>query len=249
MAARKKPGKQVNRIQGLIYDSPYSFTAKQQFTLRIAPPLLAVTLKTLMALCKKEQRRHDILQQSTQGGRHAILAFWHEALAFAAWFFRNTGYHTVTSYSFDGELAARVIRRFGLFAVRGSSSHGGSEAVANLHEALKHVPCIGLTLDGPKGPRRVAKPGVGILAARSGAPVIPVAIAAAPVRRLASWDRMPVPKPGARVILEFGDPIPPPSDDSPENVESTRLRVEEKLNRVQQKIEKELGIDPFAPLK
>jgi len=232
----------VNRIPGLLYDSPYTFTLKQRIVLRFGPPVLAFSLKALMATCKKEQRQTEILQRIETERRHAILAFWHESMAFAVYFFRNAGYHTLTSYSFDGEFAARVVRRFGSFAVRGSSSRGGSEAVANLQEAIKRVPCIGITLDGPRGPRRLAKPGAAILAARANVAVIPVAIAAAPARRLGSWDRMPVPRPGARVILELDEPIEPPPDDSPEEVELMRVRVEEHLNRLQEKLEQELGV-------
>ena len=56
-----------------------------------------------------------------------MLAIWHETLFMACWGFRNTGGHTLTSYSFDGELAARLVHRVGMEAVRGSSSRGGGE--------------------------------------------------------------------------------------------------------------------------
>ena len=231
----------MNEIPGLLYDSPNTFSLKERFLLRAGPPLIALCLKSLMATCRKEVRQARLMEQLGAPGGRAILAIWHETFAMGLYLFRNRGYHTLASHSFDGEMGARVLRRFGLFAVRGSSSRGGSEAVKNLQEALKHVPCIGFTLDGPQGPRRVAKPGVGILSARAGVPVVPMAIAAAPAWRLKSWDKMTVPKPGARVVAVCGEPIGAPRDDSPEEVERMRVRVEESLNQLHIELEDEVG--------
>jgi hypothetical protein len=168
----------------------------------------------------------------------AIVAIWHESMGLAACHYRNTGFHTLTSYSFDGEFGARVVKRFGLSAVRGSSSKGGSDAVANLAEALNHVQAVGFTLDGPRGPRRVAKPGVAILSARTRTPIIPHAFAVYPAWRLRSWDQFPIPKPFGRIISAYGPPIPPPRDRSPDAVEEVRLAAERALNGLHEEIEK-----------
>ena len=93
-------------------------------------------------------------------------------------------------------------------------------------------------MDGPVGPRRVAKPGIAILAARTGLPIIPHAFTARPVWRLNSWDKFPIPKPLAKIRSAYGLPIPPPPDDSPEAVEATRLQVETELNRLHEEIER-----------
>ncbi|MCC6699633.1 MAG: lysophospholipid acyltransferase family protein [Candidatus Hydrogenedentes bacterium] len=173
----------------------------------------------------------------------AILAFWHEVLPLALWTQRGTGYHTLTSYSYDGELAACVVKHFGLAALRGSSSRGGSQALRQLELALEMGITIGFTLDGPRGPRRVSKPGIAVLAARSGLPVVPLVLAVERAWRMRSWDRLVVPKPFARIHCIFGEPIPPPVDESKDEVERMRLLVERDLNARQQALEKELGID------
>jgi hypothetical protein len=231
----------VNEIPGLLYRSPIAFSLKQRFLLRVAPPLFSLCLKTLLATCKKDLRHVDRIEQASAGRGHVILAVWHEIFPMAACVFRDTGYHTLGSYSFDGEMGCRVLRRLGLFAVRGSSSQGGAEGLRNLQEALKHV-TVGFTLDGPRGPRRVAKPGIGVLSARSRMPVLPLAFAAAPAWRLKSWDRMAVPKPGARIVGECGEPIAPPRDDSPDEVERMRALVEEKLNALHDEVDRSLEI-------
>jgi lysophospholipid acyltransferase (LPLAT)-like uncharacterized protein len=121
-------------------------------------------------------------------------------------------------------------------AVRGSSSKGGSEALRDLAVVLQHVSVVALTLDGPHGPRRIAKPGAAILAARTGVPIIPHAFAVRSAWRLQSWDQFMIAKPFAQVISVYGAPIPPPVNTNPDTIEETRLRVENSLNDLYQEI-------------
>ncbi len=78
----------------------------------------------------------------------------------------------MTSRSFDGEYIARIIERFGFVAVRGSSSRGGSAALLGMNRALAGGRIAAFTIDGPRGPRYVAKPGPVMLARMSGAPIL-----------------------------------------------------------------------------
>jgi lysophospholipid acyltransferase (LPLAT)-like uncharacterized protein len=94
-------------------------------------------------------------------------------------------------------LAARVTR-FGLSVVRGSSSRGGTEALRALAAAVRAGQDVAVVPDGPRGPRECLQAGLVVLAAATGAPVVPLAFAARPARRLASWDRFLVPLPFAR---------------------------------------------------
>lgn len=173
---------------------------------------------------------------------HAVLCFWHETLPLAIYTYRNTGFHTLTSYSYDGEIAARLIEPFGLHALRGSSSRGGAEALRELEKAIQLVPIVGITNDGPKGPRRESKPGPAILAARTQNPIIPNAFAITRCKRMKSWDRLIFPAPFSRIVCAYGPAIDPPSDTSEEAIESTRLELELAMNRLQESLESELNV-------
>ncbi|MDX9976135.1 MAG: DUF374 domain-containing protein, partial [FCB group bacterium] len=170
-----------------------SFTFKQKAIAFVAPSLGSVLYKSLCASCRMEVRGKEHLDAVVGTHSRIIVAFWHEVLALAAWHFRNTGYTTLTSHSFDGELAARFIRRFGFNIARGSSSRGGYEALGELRKALRQPPGLGFTVDGPKGPRRRVKPGVVILSSVSRVPITTAAIVARPGWRLDSWDRFVIP--------------------------------------------------------
>jgi len=234
----------VRISEDIPYDSPYQFTFSQKLALATFPPVIYYSLKRLFALC--EWHIHNMEENFTNTlntEKKVIVAFWHEHMAFGAHIFKGTNYHTLTSYSYDGELAARVVRKFGLEAVRGSSSKGGSDALKGLQIALEKTGCVGWTLDGPKGPRRVAKPGVAILSARTKAPIIPMSAVIDKAWRLNSWDRFPVPKPGAKITVVFGTPIHPPNSEDPDEIEVVRKEVEDSLNNSLRRLEKALRFE------
>ena len=225
----------------LKYGSPYHFTPWQRIQLFFLPPIMAFGLKRLVRLCTFEIRGEEHFWRTYEDEGRVLCAIWHESLGLAGYHHQGIRGYTLTSYSFDGELAARTVSWFALGAVRGSSSRGGSDALEELEKALELVPEVGWTLDGPRGPRRVAKPGIAILAARAGISITLNAYAMSRCWRLNSWDRFPIPKPFGHIICAFAPPIPPPANESPEAIEATRRAVETALNTLHKEIEKELG--------
>ncbi len=152
-------------------------------------------------------------------GRPLIYAVWHGQVLMVPWLNarlrRTHGARPVTvlvSLSRDGEIVARYIRRFGLDAVRGSSSRRGAQAARALVRKIEEGIDVAVMPDGPRGPRGQLQPGVVALAALTGAPVVPLAVAALPARRLRSWDEFMIPLPFARCALVFGAPVSVPRD-------------------------------------
>jgi hypothetical protein len=146
-----------------------------------------------------------------------ILALWHERLPpmVCQWTrfpdrarAPSLPLHFVISGHRDGRLVAAIARRIGVESVAGSSSRGGAAALAQLLALLEQGGvCVGITPDGPRGPRRVAQQGVAALAALSGRPVVCAAAATRRHRRLASWDRMMLSLPFGAGALVVGAPI------------------------------------------
>lgn len=168
--------------------------------------------------------------------RPIVYAMWHGRILMAPWanarLRRTHGARRVTvlaSRSRDGELVARYAERFGLSVVRGSSSRGGAVALRALIRTLRHGDDVVIVPDGPRGPRAQVQPGVIALAAATNASVVPMAIAARPVRTLGSWDRFQIPWPFARVVVAFGAPVVFPAD---VDHESARRDLTAALDRV-----------------
>ncbi|MGE0593498.1 MAG: lysophospholipid acyltransferase family protein [Vicinamibacterales bacterium] len=152
----------------------------------------------------------------TRSGRAPVMAFWHGRILSATVYFRHRGIVVITSDNFDGEWIARVIRRFGYGTARGSTSRGARKAMVRLLREMAAGRPAGFTLDGPRGPARVAQPGAVWLAGTTGNPLLPFHLEASRCWELRSWDRTQIPKPFSTVALVIGAPVevPPNLDEA-----------------------------------
>jgi lysophospholipid acyltransferase (LPLAT)-like uncharacterized protein len=167
-------------------------------------------------------------------GKQPIFAFWHGRILPATLFWKDRGIVVITSQNFDGEWIARIIRRFGYGTARGSTSRGGARALVQLRRDLANGHPAAFTIDGPRGPARVAQPGAVFLAGATGHPILPFHIEANRFWTMNSWDRTQVPMPFAQVRVAIGAPIAVPEADDT-TIEAKRLELERALAALEQR--------------
>jgi lysophospholipid acyltransferase (LPLAT)-like uncharacterized protein len=155
--------------------------------------------------------------RAAEGLGHPIHAFWHGRILPGTFYFRRRGIVVITSENFDGEWTAR-----------GSSSRGALKAMLQLLRDVKDRP-VAFTLDGPRGPARVAQPGALWLSKATGNPIIPFHLEADRHWTMKSWDRSQIPKPFARVGLAFAPPMVVPRDTDGAALDGWRVRLEAAL--------------------
>jgi lysophospholipid acyltransferase (LPLAT)-like uncharacterized protein len=163
-----------------------------------------------------------------ESGRQPILVFWHGRILPSLYYWRDRHIVVITSHNFDGEWIARIITRFGYRTARGSSSRGGARALVQMRRDLAAGLAVAFTIDGPRGPARVAQSGAAFLAGATGHPVIPFHIEADRSWTTASWDRAQIPRPFARLRVAIGEPIMVAGTNDDE-VEAARRRIERAL--------------------
>ncbi len=180
----------------------------------------------------------------------AIFAFWHEQALLAVplvrrrLLARGVPVSVLSSLSADGEISARILGSWGVRVRRGSSSRGGREAALKLYrELVKHRSTLVLTPDGPRGPAFSAKMGGLVLAAMSGAPIVPAGFAADRRFRLRSWDRMIVGLPFCSLAIAFGEPIVLGRESSANEREAARVELEARLDALSRHAERLLTAD------
>ncbi|RLB34799.1 MAG: hypothetical protein DRH20_11750 [Deltaproteobacteria bacterium] len=200
--------------------------------MRILLPSLTLVIRLWLWTCRlvrvEGQEAERALFQET-GGR-IIYVTWHQRVSFFIRIFVGTGLCVMVSQSRDGEYGTRLARRLGLSTVRGSSTRGGKQALRALIGRIKGGVCGGMLADGPRGPARVAKTGTIVLAKETGAPIVPLVWSADRCWTLNSWDRSLFPKPFARVMLSYGEPIFVPPETKMHELEHYRQRLEDVLN-------------------
>ncbi len=167
-------------------------------------------------------------------GKGLIYAVWHNQQLFLLYPYRRQKIAPLISQSSDGEYIARVLPKFGMLAVRGSSSRGGARALIHLMHAAHDGYRPMLTPDGPRGPIYKVQPGILFLAKKTGFPIIPVGTALSHKFTVGSWDRMRVPLPFGKTALTYGKAIyvTPETD-----VEAAGLELEKELNEATDKSE------------
>ena len=210
--------------------SQYSF--KKRFLIRAADLVFYVLIKLIGRTTRFEVEGWEHWEEATLEGRIPIYTFWHDRVFLATYFWQRRRIVVMTSQSFDGEYIARFIQRFGYGAARGSSTRGAVGAVVEMVKLMRAGCPTAFTIDGPKGPRHVAKMGAVLLAKKTGQPVLPFNITPARYWAVNSWDRFQIPKPFSRARVIIAPPIFVPSDASEDVLEAKREELQRILDEM-----------------
>ena len=202
-------------------------------------PAAAAMMVRLLARTLEIRREEATVSPLWAAGTPAIYAAWHGRILLLPYLYGWRRARVLASRSRDGELVTGFVRRFGLEAVRGSSSRGGAEALRSLARSLAQGRDAVVVPDGPRGPRETVKPGIVALARVSGAPIVPLALGASAEWRLRSWDEFRIPRPFARCVLRFGDPIRIAGDADRAKLDAARQEVEAALRALCWQVDEE----------
>ena len=192
--------------------------------------------------------RGEIPRRFWDDGKPFILCFWHGRLLMMphCWDHQQL-IHMLISQHRDGQIIARTVGHFGIRTITGSSSRGGAQALRAMVRALNSGECVGITPDGPRGPRMRASDGVVSVARLAGVPIIPATFSAARGALLTSWDRFLVAAPLSRGVIVWGEPIEVPRDADTETLERARRQVEDGLNAITDEADGLVGRETVKP--
>ena len=205
------PEVQIAR-RGRPLGSPFS----QWLNFRLVPFLAAHLVKLLAFTLRVQRVDEGPVEALVRSDQRFILAFWRRRLLMMplAYPFRRKagdgtarGVAILSSDSKDGERSAATWRWFGIHAVRGTAGHSGAQALVKMIQAVKQGWDLGITVDGPRGPRQQAKPGVLAVSRKTGAWIVPVCVAYETAWALRTWDALLIPRPFSRVVVRYGAPF------------------------------------------
>jgi lysophospholipid acyltransferase (LPLAT)-like uncharacterized protein len=208
-----------------------SFTLGQRFLLWLITWLGVIVIRLIAPTMKLAVSFEDGAPPSLDT-RPLILAFWHSCIFPAIYAWRNLQIRVMSSDSFDGEYTGRIIRKFGFVKVRGSSSKGAVRALLGMRREIEQNATVAFTIDGPRGPRYVAKPGPVVLARATGVPMVAFHIALENPWILNTWDKSMIPKPFSRALLRVSRKIHVPEDSGDAERERYHAELQAALDRV-----------------
>lgn len=179
-------------------------------------------------------------------GKPLIIALWHNRIGMMPYAYRQMNHQltVVASNHRDGRLVLDAMGRFGFDGIP-VDSKDGSKATRAIVKCLKGGGWVGITPDGPRGPRSNVKAGIIAIASMANVPIIPVAYSTSRKKTLKTWDLFHLPLPFGKGICRWGDPIFLPEKSSPKIREEYRLYLERTLITLTNQCDQEMGHDPL----
>jgi lysophospholipid acyltransferase (LPLAT)-like uncharacterized protein len=218
-AREAAPGSRAHGKKGMPPGQALPRDLGRGFKVRFLGMAGAAVLRLLGATLRIEWLNPENLETVRRQGGRVCYAFWHGGLLPLAYTHRSLGAVVLISRHQDGEIIAQIICRLGYGVIRGSSSRDGFRGLLAMARAGRAGHPLGVTPDGPRGPRHEMQPGILQIAARAGLPVVPVAVEATRRKELSSWDRFLIPCPWSRVAVVTGPPIWIPNDLDPASLD------------------------------
>lgn len=205
---------------------------------KIVPPFAYGFARLLGATLKIKTVGYDRYEKLETG---QLFVGWHGKTFVPAMLFRGRGVWTLISHSHDGDMQNTIFGWLGFSTIRGSTGRGGARAIVESIRVLKKGGTIAFTPDGPRGPSGIVQGGIMLIGKKSGAALIPVGVSANRCWNVPTWDRYMFPKPFAKCLVIFGDPIYLSKDASQEEVELAREKLEQATHKIQAEADSEMG--------
>ncbi len=232
----RRGAKGVERAHTFADLSAYPF--KKRFLIGAADLAFFLLIKLIGRTIRFEVEGWEHWEAATRRASLPIYTFWHNRVFLSTYFWQRRRIVVMTSQSFDGEYIARFIQRFGYGAARGSSTRGGVGAVVEMVRLMRAGSPTAFTIDGPKGPRYVAKMGAVLLAKKTGYPVLPFTITCRSFWEAKSWDAFQIPKPFTRARVYIAPPIVVPPDADERLLQAKRDELQHALEEINRRGDK-----------
>jgi hypothetical protein len=233
LEANGRAAESVERAYRFASLSSYPF--KKRLLIRAADLAFYLLIRLIGRTIRFEVEGWEHHEAITRAGKLPIYNFWHDRIFTTTYWWRNRRIVVMTSQSFDGEYIARFIQRLGYGAVRGSSTRGGVGAIVQMARLMRAGCPTAFTIDGPKGPPRVAKMGSVLLAKKTGHPVLPVTMTVKRLRTVPSWDSFQIPLPFTRALVSVAPPIYVPADADEAELQARRGELQRALEELDER--------------
>ena len=222
-------------------DFDYFFTPRKadvtvkiisQFLNKVLCFFLAHSLKLLFRTCRVKYHFEDSLTPYDDAAPRYTLCIWHDSLIVPIFMHNPPKFVALVGPHRDGSYVTNVLKVLGFDSVRGSSSKQGAKAVVEIIEKSRGIH-LGITPDGPRGPRREMKSGCAFIASQTGKPVLATAYSCTNAWRVkGSWTDQMIPKPFSTIYAYASKPIVVPPDASRDVVEQFTQIIQREMDRV-----------------
>jgi hypothetical protein len=250
--SKELPAGGTNRAEGTVADEPVSslydtrlpkLSRWRRMQIPIIASVVIAIIRVLGPTLRFEKLGREPYDRPSPGDVPVISAFWHRCIISSTWFWRNRGIVVMNTTNFDGQWTRRVIEHFGFGTAQGSSTRGGLRGLAVMARRLDEGLDTAFTIDGPRGPRYVAKPGPVILARKTGRRIYVYHIGVEKAFILEkAWDKMAIPHLWSRAVIVSAPLITVSPDADAEELQRKQAEMQSALERVRDVAESWFGL-------
>jgi lysophospholipid acyltransferase (LPLAT)-like uncharacterized protein len=190
----------------------------------------------ITVLCKSlkiKKQNYGVIENLNSKNQNYVLAFWHGTMLLPWYLHGAPNFTALTSKSKDGDILAKILKKWKYNVVRGSSSTDGDVALEIMIDYAKNKYSVAITPDGPRGPKQKFKAGAVITAKKTGIPVVLVGVGFKRKKILSNWDKFEIPYFFTEAKVIYSEPVYVDSKLSYGETSSIILTCEEKLNELQ----------------
>lgn len=178
----------------------------RSLALVLVPPIGTLLIRFIYLTCKKNFHIANAIDKEP-----VIFAFWHGDLLMQPYLYYQfreiPKANVLISDHFDGLIIAKIMVYFKLGTIHGSSNRSAVRVLMQGIKSLKEGYDIGITPDGPKGPRHEVSDGVIAMAHKSKAKVIVFSCVPSSYWQLSSWDKFTIAKPFSTLDFYASQPF------------------------------------------
>ena len=181
--------------------------SRQEFLRILGDHFLFISLSALCRSLKIEKQNYEVIQNLNSDNQNYVLAFWHGTMILPWYLHGSQKFAALTSKSKDGDLLAKILRKWNYEVIRGSSSTGGEVALGIMVDYAKNKYCVAITPDGPRGPRHEFKAGAVITAKKSSIPLVLAGVGFKRKKILNNWDKFEIPNFFTKAKIVYSEPV------------------------------------------
>jgi lysophospholipid acyltransferase (LPLAT)-like uncharacterized protein len=231
------------------FENQYRGFLRSNFFQNIVCSLLYYYMQIVFYTSKKKFINWDIAAKKIEHHQPLIIVFWHNRLMmipFVALKAKKANFKydflILASKHADGQFVSKIMSKFGLTTVSGSSKMGRSNdkgidlsSFRKIFRSLKANISLAVTPDGPRGPAQKINGEIIEISKISGVPILPISYSTSNHKRLNSWDRFFFPLPFSKLCYYFGDIVTVDKDASEEEIAKIKSKLEEQMNEAEEK--------------
>jgi lysophospholipid acyltransferase (LPLAT)-like uncharacterized protein len=207
--------------------------SKQGFLRFLGEYFLFTAISILCKSLKIVKQNYEAIEKLNSENKNYVLAFWHGTMILPWYLNRFQKIAALTSKSRDGDLLAKILKKWNYEVIRGSSSTGGEVALGIMVDYARNKYSIAITPDGPRGPRQEFKAGAVITAKKSGIPLILTGVGFKRKKILSNWDKFEIPYFFTKAKIIYSEPIYINKDFSYEEISEAIANCSKELNKLQ----------------